>query len=516
MCEVAKGKNPFATSCWYMCKYDIVVIGSGLGGLSCGVMLAKEGLRVCVVEQHRIVGGCLQSFVREGRIFDTGIHYIGSMGEGQVMRQFMKYYGIVDKVKVIPVDREAYETICIDGREYKLPVGEERFIEELGREFPKDKEGLRELIKKVMEVKNAISLEHLREGKISDIEMQKYMAVSAYDMICQHITSETLREIMGGCSLLFGGEKETACFYHYAMVMGSNIEGAYRIVGGTQALAEAMSDVIRENGGEVITGEKVTKIVTEGSDEVKYIETRSGLKIIGKRYISAIHPKVTYGMVDETPAVKRVLRNRIDGLKNSYGMFSVYVTLKAQTMRFRNTFYLIHSEEGAWFDEETMDGKIDKSSILMSLKPSGDGEWAESASIIAPIAKADFEKWGEMRTGTRGKEYEEWKRKTAEILIKRCEEYSKGLGASIEKVYSASPLTFRDYTSTPDGSAYGILKNWKNPLPTIIPTQTKLKNMLLTGQNIFVPGAIGVTMTAATTCGNIVGEEYLAKKIASA
>ena len=79
-----------------------------------------------------------------------------------------------------------------------------------------------------------------------------------------------------------------------------------------------------------------------------------------------------------------------------------------------------------------------------------------------------------------------------------------------------SPLTFRDYTFTPQGSAYGLVKNYQNPLPTTIPTQTKLRNLLLTGQNVFVPGAIGVTMTAAMTCANIIGEEYLAKKIAEA
>ena len=101
-------------------------------------------------------------------------------------------------------------------------------------------------------------------------------------------------------------------------------------------------------------------------------------------------------------------------------------------------------------------------------------------------------------------------------MISRAQKVCSGLSDAITHIYTASPLTFRDYTFTPQGSAYGLVKNYQNPLPTTIPTQTKLRNLLLTGQNVFVPGAIGVTMTAAMTCANIIGEEYLAKKIAEA
>ena len=60
-----------------MKKYDVIVIGGGLGGLTCGAMLSKEGLNVCLLEQHSVIGGCLQSFKRNERILDTGMHYVG-------------------------------------------------------------------------------------------------------------------------------------------------------------------------------------------------------------------------------------------------------------------------------------------------------------------------------------------------------------------------------------------------------------------------------------------------------
>ena len=83
-----------------MKKYDALIIGGGLGGLTTAAMLSKEGLSVCILEQHFVIGGCLQSFKRDGRILDTGMHYVGSMSEGQILHQYFKYLGIVDSLRL--------------------------------------------------------------------------------------------------------------------------------------------------------------------------------------------------------------------------------------------------------------------------------------------------------------------------------------------------------------------------------------------------------------------------------
>ena len=86
--------------------YDVIITGSGLGGLECGVILSKEGYKVCVLEKHHIIGGCLQSFKRNGIIFYTGIHYVGSLSEGQIFNQYNKYLGIADKLHLKKMDEE--------------------------------------------------------------------------------------------------------------------------------------------------------------------------------------------------------------------------------------------------------------------------------------------------------------------------------------------------------------------------------------------------------------------------
>ena len=83
-------------------KYDIIIVGSGLGGLVCGYILSKKGFKVAIVEKNAQIGGCLQSFRRKGVNFDTGMHYIGSMDEGQILYRFWKYLGLTE---TIPLQR---------------------------------------------------------------------------------------------------------------------------------------------------------------------------------------------------------------------------------------------------------------------------------------------------------------------------------------------------------------------------------------------------------------------------
>ncbi|HOV10850.1 MAG TPA: NAD(P)-binding protein, partial [Bacteroidales bacterium] len=71
-------------------KFDVIIIGSGLGGLQCGYILSREGMKVCILEQHSQIGGCLQNFTRDNCLFDTGVHFIGGLDEGQVLNRYFR------------------------------------------------------------------------------------------------------------------------------------------------------------------------------------------------------------------------------------------------------------------------------------------------------------------------------------------------------------------------------------------------------------------------------------------
>ena len=125
-------------------KYDVVILGSGMGGLSCGYILAKEGYKVCILEKNRQLGGSLQIFSRDKVLFDTGIHYIGGLSEGQNLNSYFKYLGLMDKIKLKQMDMDGFDHITFRGDPvvYKHAQGYDNFIRVLSEQFPEEKENL--------------------------------------------------------------------------------------------------------------------------------------------------------------------------------------------------------------------------------------------------------------------------------------------------------------------------------------------------------------------------------------
>ena len=174
-----------------MKRYDVVIIGGGLGGLSCGAMLSKEGLGVCVLEQHSGIGGCLQSFRRGGYVLDTGMHYVGSLSEGQIMRQYFKYMGVIEKLRLRKLDEDGFDLFCFgDGSQYRHAMGYEHFIETLGRQFPEEIAGLKRFCQTLQDIGGLISPDILRKGRISNGGFD-YMSMSAYEEIGRYIGNAT-------------------------------------------------------------------------------------------------------------------------------------------------------------------------------------------------------------------------------------------------------------------------------------------------------------------------------------
>lgn len=165
-----------------MSKYDIIIIGSGLGGLECGAILSKEGYHVCVLEKNELFGGCFQTYQRGGHRMDTGIHYIGSLDEGQIMNQYFRYFGIMDKLSIQRMDEEGFDRIYYKNAIYDYAMGHERFMETLCHSFPHERENLKRYVAAIRSVGNLISTDHLKKGRLSQ-EGMDFFATSAAGMI---------------------------------------------------------------------------------------------------------------------------------------------------------------------------------------------------------------------------------------------------------------------------------------------------------------------------------------------
>ena len=133
-----------------MNEFDVLIIGTGMGGLVCGNILSRKGYRVCMVEKNKQIGGCLQVYSRNKVIFDAGVHYLGGLGKGQNLYQIFKWLGVLEQLKLEKMDEDGFDRIMIGGedKQYKLAQGYSQFIQNLISDFPGEENAIRALLRK--------------------------------------------------------------------------------------------------------------------------------------------------------------------------------------------------------------------------------------------------------------------------------------------------------------------------------------------------------------------------------
>ncbi len=494
-------------------KYDVIVVGSGLGGLECAAMLSKEGLNVCVVEQAPVFGGCLQSFKRAGRVIDTGIHYVGSMGEGQIMRQYLKYFGIFDGLNVAPLDDDFDVVTLGEEGTFRFRRGYDNFIEELAAQFPAEREGLIRYCDTIRSIGESINIDVHRSGAFSQKRIDA-LSISAVAFIEESVSDPLLRNILAGTNVLCGATRDAANIYHHAMINHSNIEGSYRFVGGTQQIADALVAQITANGGTMLNRSRVVDFeVSESGGAITSVGLADGRRLFADKVISNLHPQATFAMVGKSPRIKKAYRTRLSLLQNTYGIFSVYLCMKPDSFPYINKNLYYYNNSDVW-DMKMMPTELRPKGVLLSAQqPYIGSQYSDVVTLMSPLDDSVFAPFRDSCFGARPDEYEELKGQVTEGIIEFTKRHYPSIMDHVEKIYSASPLTYEHYTGTPNGSAYGIEKSYKSSLTTLFSPRTKLDNLYLTGQNLNVHGALGVTLTAAATCGEIVGAEYLAKRV---
>ena len=142
-----------------------------------------------------------------------------------------------------------------------------------------------------------------------------------------------------------------------------------------------------------------------------------------------------------------------------------------------------------------------------------DQKFAETVTILTYMRYEEVARWTDSSVGRRGEAYLDFKKEKAEKLLKSAAQKFPGLPAAIEHMEISTPLTYSDYTGIPEGSLYGILKNYHEPLMTTVMPKTKIPDFYFTGQNTNLHGVLGVTIGSVVTCGEMIGLEYLLNKI---
>lgn len=491
-----------------------VIIGGGLGGLFTGAILSKEGIDVTVIEKNAILGGGLQSFVRFGEVFDTGMHVIGGMQPGGNIRRICEYLGVFDKVHIKDVDPETTDTLYFaeDKKSYHISQGKTEFVNALSKDFPAEKENLTAYVDALYNIVDELDMFYLKPSADFIFVHSEEFMMAANDFISKYIRDPKLCNILAYMNPLYGGKKNMTPAYIHALISVLYINGPSRFAGGSYLFANTLRDCIIENNGKVICGDGVKTITTEDR-MVTGVRTEKGFEFTADWYISAIHPCTLFKLMEDPSVFPKAYRNRLNEIPNSYSAFTLNIKLKPGTFRYINhSAYYMSSYDNIWsFDDPQKEWPL--GFLYMTPPDIEQGEFSRKMVITAPMTWNKVKKWEDTKVGHRGKEYEEWKAECAEKLISRLEELYPDFRDCIEAINTASPLTIRDFYAVKEGSMCGYSKDCNNITLSQVPVVTKVRNLLLTGQNCNVHGFCGVPLTAINTCEVILGRNYVINKI---
>jgi all-trans-retinol 13,14-reductase len=485
-----------------MNKYDIVIIGSGLGGLICGYILSKNGYKVAIFEKHHQIGGCLQTFERKGITFDTGMHYVGSMEPGQHLFLIFKYLDLLNDVKLHKLDTDGFERISLNGKEFRFAMGYENFVETLSQSFPKERKTLVQYASDLQKYTSSSPI--FNPQKLAAIEFFTHDAVkTGIGQYLDGLTSNSeLKNVLCATNMLYAGKRNSTPLYTHALINDFYIKSAWRIVGGAHVIADILCKSIRSFGGEIFTRSEVKSIVCNASQATSII-LENGETIEAKYFISDVHPEVTLKMLD-TPLIKRIYRERIFNLENTISNFTLYIAFKPGTVPYANYNFYKFNTPDVWDCGSYTQKDWPRGYIFMHQVPQGNTAFAQSGVLISYMRFEEVKKWTQTTVEKRGEDYKLFKEAKKEILLQRLEIDFPGIRKNIADVYTSSPLTLRDYTGTKDGSMYGVLKDKDHLEQTFISHHTKVPNLLFTGQNINSHGILGVAVSALITSSEFV------------
>lgn len=499
-------------------QYDVVIIGAGLGGLLSAVLLAKEGMKVCVLEKNRQIGGCLQTFALRKKVFDACIHYIGGLGAGHTLHQIFKYAGIMEALPLHGLDRRGFDQIIFGQEKEFYPLAtKEHFVEQLLVHFPKEEQALTGYLDLVSDVASHFGLYNLEQADPRD--KMSLFGLELTNTLRQLTKDERLVQVLVGNNMLYGGVAGQTPFYTHAMSTEGYLHSVHKAVPGSSAIAKLLWRELQKQGGEIHRYATVSNLHEE-SGVIQYAATADGIRWEGKQFISAVAPTVLFAMLDGK-GLRPAFKERVKNLPQTPPGVMINMVLKTGTVPYL-PYNIYWHPSGESLAKQTAEGLTwPDTQALFYNKDDVHPGYAESVTILVYADTTDFQQWEESENVTgvhirRNEAYQEAKEAFADRILEQTYQRFPELKDAVLARSIATPLTLRDYTGTPGGSLYGPLKDASRPGLTSLAVRTKIPNLLLTGQNLNMHGVMGVSISAVATCSELLGTEYLLQRIRNA
>ena len=508
--------------------FDAVIIGSGLGGLSCAAAFARKGYRALVIEQHDKPGGYATAFSRPGGfVFDVSLHSTG-VGERNGVRNLIQGFPEITNVEFVS-HPYLYRAIFPD---YDIRVRQrdlQAYLEQLKGLFPEEWAGIERLFAEAQALTADVKRISRAQGRVDFAKFPvEYPALYRSgeqtwgQMVDAHIRNPKLKAIVSAQWAYYGlPPSKLASFYYALPAIGYFEQGGYYPKGRSQTISDALVKFIEARGGRVLVNTKVDRILTQNG-EAYGVQCDNGDEYLARAVVSNASAGQTFGrMLEEDPesdnGALAEYKTRLSGLSISQSCFQVFLGLKRDLV---GELEIPDSEifvEGGYDPDATYErfrqADVERTGYAITLYDNlFQGYSPKGKNTLNLITLQGFDHWVQFEKDYRAgrkSEYNREKERMADILIARAEErLLPGLSKAIEVREIGTPLTNLRYTGNDRGAIYGWDQTVDNSGDRRIGHATPVKNLYLAGAWTRPGHGYGAVIQSGLECFGEIAREW--------
>ena len=492
--------------------YDVIVIGAGISSLTSAVILAKEGKKVCLLEQGSKAGGYIGSFSKFDHNFYTGAHYTGALGNREPFRVLLDHLGIYNAKDFCELNADGFDELIFPDFKLAFAKGYDKTIQNILEIFPTEKVAVKKYFDLIKEVVNYIPTYKFDDKHDTD-KLIKFLETPLKDVVDGLTNEPKLKAVFYAyCSLHGVLPKDVSIGFH-ALVTDSiiNSPSGINIHKAGVPLIDSFMLRIKGLGGDILYNEKVVSIYVDDS-KATHVKTDTGKSFSCDHIISGIHPKLTFNLINNF-SFKPSFSKRINSIQESLSYFTLY------TVNNDNKYYDI-GKNYYYFNTYDFDkiiqeqNSVDNFGLMnfVSIKNTNNPT-TFPFMIFIPDNIEHYSQWRNSSHGKRPQEYYERMQNKAENLLNYIDRYKPGFKNSVKNYITASPLTNMHYNNSIDGSTFGLYHSIQQTGVRAIGPRTHISNLFLTGQNTLFPGVLGSAISGLHAAGHIIGMKKMLKEL---
>ncbi|MBK8393969.1 MAG: NAD(P)/FAD-dependent oxidoreductase [Leptospiraceae bacterium] len=506
-------------------NYDVIVIGSGMGGLTTAALLSKAGKSVLVLEQHYTAGGFTHTYSRKGYEWDVGLHYIGDVHKEY--SPLRKMYDLITdgELKWAYMD-EVYDRIFIKDKEYKFRAGVDNFKSEILKDFPNAKDVLDKYIALIRDVNlfamPAFMAERLSPEFLSGVTnfvtepiLKKYFGRTTLAVLSELSSDKKLISVLTGQWGDYGLPPAQSSFAMHAVLVHHYLDGGNFPVGGASSIARSIEKVIMKAGGKVLVGKEVQEILIKDKKAVG-VKMETGDEIYAKQIVSATGYFNTYGkLIPKKEAESLGLLAKLKTIKPSVGHVCLYTGIKVSKKELNlgngNIWIYPDYDHDKTLSTYLADQNKELPLVYISFPSFKDPEWdsnypgKSTIDVIVPASYDWFKKWKDEPWRKRGDEYNELKEKFSERLLDYMYKYVPEIKGKVDYYELSTPLSTEYFNKYQHGELYGLdhtpgrfSEKWMRP-------KSPIENLYISGQDILFAGVASALASGAMTATEMLG-----------